>query len=82
LKKPFGCVATDLSTGTDKMKRKTQNYFEIGQEVWLTEGSVFYAIRASSAIPMIFTPVRDPKRSTPTHSEWLLGNITMIYFVI
>ena len=39
---PFGCVATELSTG---------------REVWLREGSVAAAVRASCALPGIFTPV-------------------------
>ncbi len=47
---PFGAVATDLDTG---------------QEVWLQKGSVLQAVRASVALPGLFTPV---------HSEhqWLL----------
>lgn len=40
---PFTAVATDL----DK-----------GEEVWLREGSLFEAIRASMAAPMVFTPHR------------------------
>jgi NTE family protein len=40
---PFGAVATDLATG---------------QEVWLREGSVSEAVRASIAIPGMFQPVR------------------------
>lgn len=39
----FGAVAADLGTG---------------EEVWLTEGSVLEAVRASSAIPVIFHAVR------------------------
>ncbi|MEE2690283.1 MAG: patatin-like phospholipase family protein [Pseudomonadota bacterium] len=39
----FGAVAADLGTG---------------EEVWLTEGSVIEATRASSAIPVIFHAVR------------------------
>ena len=39
---PFGCVATDLATG---------------REVWLREGSVAGAVRASIAVPGLFTPV-------------------------
>ncbi len=38
---PFTAVATDI---------------ENGKEVWLSRGSLFDAIRASIAIPMIFTP--------------------------
>jgi NTE family protein len=40
---PFGCVATDLGSG---------------REVWLRDGSVFDAVRASVALPGLFTPVR------------------------
>jgi len=40
---PFTAVATDLATQ---------------REIWLTEGSLFDAIRASMAIPMVFTPHR------------------------
>jgi NTE family protein len=39
---PFACVATDL---------------ESGREVWLREGSVAAAVRASIALPGLFTPV-------------------------
>ena len=39
---PFACVATDLA---------------IGHEVWLREGSVAAAIRASIALPGLFRPV-------------------------
>jgi NTE family protein len=42
LKKPFVCVATDLNTG---------------HEVWLREGSLIEAVRASYAIPGLFPPV-------------------------
>jgi len=42
LQLPFGCVATDLATG---------------REVWLREGSVADAVRASIALPGLFTPV-------------------------
>jgi NTE family protein len=42
LKRPFVCVATDLNTG---------------HEVWLREGSVIDAVRASYAIPGLFPPV-------------------------
>lgn len=39
----FTAVATDI---------------ESGKEVWLTEGSLFDAIRASIAVPMVFTPFK------------------------
>jgi NTE family protein len=39
--KAFGCVATDLATG---------------REVWLREGSVIDAVRASIALPGLLTP--------------------------
>ena len=39
---PFACVATDLATG---------------REIWLREGSVARAVRASIALPGLFTPV-------------------------
>lgn len=42
LGKPFACVATDLETG---------------HEVWLREGSVAAAVRASIALPGLFAPV-------------------------
>lgn len=42
LKFPFGCVATDLATG---------------REIWLREGSVAAAVRASIAVPGLFQPV-------------------------
>ena len=35
---------------------------ESGKEVWFTEGSLFDAIRASIAIPLVFTPVTSGKR--------------------
>ena len=38
---PFGCVATELETG---------------REVWLRQGSVPDAVRASAAVPGLFTP--------------------------
>lgn len=40
---PFGCVATVLGTG---------------REVWLREGSTLNAIRASMALPGVFSPVK------------------------
>jgi NTE family protein len=43
LKKDFACVATDLNTG---------------EQVVLNEGSLIEAVRASSSIPAIFTPVK------------------------
>lgn len=43
LPKPFACVATDL---------------ENGREVWLREGSVASAVRASIALPGLFKPSR------------------------
>ncbi|HET9736178.1 MAG TPA: patatin-like phospholipase family protein, partial [Burkholderiales bacterium] len=42
LQLPFGAVATELTTG---------------REVWLREGSMFDAVRASIAIPGVFSPV-------------------------
>ena len=39
---PFGCVATDLQTGA---------------EVWMRKGSIAEAVRASIALPGLFTPV-------------------------
>ena len=42
LSKPFGCVATELTSG---------------REVWLREGSVVDAVRASIALPGLLTPV-------------------------
>lgn len=42
LNKPFAAVATELATG---------------REIWLKEGSVTKAVRASIALPGIFTPV-------------------------
>ncbi|GAB5387283.1 MAG: patatin-like phospholipase family protein [Alphaproteobacteria bacterium] len=43
LDRPFGCVATDLSTG---------------RPVWLREGDVLQALRASISLPGMFLPVR------------------------
>ncbi len=44
---PFGCVATDLASG---------------REIWLRDGSVVAAVRASTALPGLFTPInRDGK---------------------
>lgn len=40
---PFGCVATDLANG---------------REVWLREGSLVAAVRASTAVPGLLAPVR------------------------
>lgn len=42
LDRPFACVATELETG---------------REIWLRDGSVSAAVRASIAIPGLFTPV-------------------------
>lgn len=42
LERPFGAVATDLASG---------------QEVWLQSGPVLEAVRASIALPGLFTPV-------------------------
>ncbi|WP_297528428.1 patatin-like phospholipase family protein [Thiohalobacter sp.] len=47
LDRPYGAVATDLFSG---------------QEVWLNEGSLYSAIRASIALPGLFTPVRQDER--------------------
>jgi NTE family protein len=44
---PFGCVATDLANG---------------REVWLRDGSVASAVRASCALPGLFTPVLREER--------------------
>jgi NTE family protein len=41
LDRPFACVATDLATG---------------REIWLREGSVAAAVRASIALPGLFSP--------------------------
>ncbi len=43
LPKPFGAVATDLQTG---------------REVWFQSGSLLEAVRASIALPGLFSPVR------------------------
>jgi len=43
LAKPYGCVATELSTG---------------REIWLREGPVIDAVRASVALPGLFTPAQ------------------------
>lgn len=47
LQKPFACVATELATG---------------REIWLREGSVAAAVRASIALPGLFRPVRHEGR--------------------
>lgn len=44
---PYGAVATDLQTG---------------REIWLQKGSVFDAVRASIALPGLFTPARHDGR--------------------
>jgi NTE family protein len=41
LERPFACVATDLATG---------------REIWLRQGSVAAAVRASIALPGLFSP--------------------------
>jgi NTE family protein len=46
----FGAVATDLDTG---------------QETWLREGSMLAAVRASSGLPGLFSPVR-------YHGRWMI----------
>lgn len=43
LARPFACVATELNSG---------------REVWLREGSVIDAVRASIALPGLFTPAQ------------------------
>jgi len=47
LARPFGAVAADISTG---------------REVWLREGSMLDAVRASSGLPGLFTPMRNGGR--------------------
>lgn len=47
---PFGVVATELSSG---------------QEVWFREGSLYRAVRASVALPGLFTPVKH-------NEQWLV----------
>uniref|UniRef100_UPI003340A989 patatin-like phospholipase RssA n=1 Tax=Castellaniella defragrans TaxID=75697 RepID=UPI003340A989 len=47
LPKAYGAVATELATG---------------REVWLREGGVFDAVRASAALPGLFTPARRDDR--------------------
>lgn len=47
LPRPFGAVATELASG---------------QEVWLREGSVYQAVRASVALPGLMTPYRHNDR--------------------
>ncbi|HUU74133.1 MAG TPA: patatin-like phospholipase RssA, partial [Burkholderiales bacterium] len=42
LDRPFGAIATDLASG---------------REIWMREGSVFDAVRASISLPGLFTPV-------------------------
>ena len=55
LDKPFACVATDLQNG---------------REIWLQEGSLRAAVRASIALPGLFSPVQHEGR-------WLLdGGLT------
>ncbi len=50
LRLPFGAVATELDTGL---------------EVWMREGSVAEAVRASISLPGMFTPVK-------YHGRWLV----------
>ncbi len=50
LPRPFGAVATDLYTG---------------REVWLQDGSLLEAVRASIALPGLFSPVQ-------RHGRWLV----------
>ncbi|MDV3239536.1 MAG: patatin-like phospholipase RssA [Gammaproteobacteria bacterium] len=47
LKRPYGAVATELATG---------------QEIWFREGSLHQAVRASVALPGLFTPTRHEDR--------------------
>jgi len=47
LDRPFVAVATELETG---------------REVWLREGALIHALRASYALPGVFTPVKDDGR--------------------
>ncbi|WP_295538831.1 patatin-like phospholipase family protein [uncultured Pseudacidovorax sp.] len=47
LPRAFGCVATELATG---------------REVWLREGPVIDAVRASMALPGLFTPAQQDER--------------------
>jgi NTE family protein len=47
LELPFACVATELQTG---------------REIWLREGNVARAVRASIALPGLFSPVRERGR--------------------
>lgn len=47
LQKVYGAVATELSSG---------------QEVWFREGSMYHAVRASVALPGLFTPVKEDER--------------------
>jgi NTE family protein len=44
---PFGAVATDLYSG---------------EEIWLRQGSMLEAVRASSGLPGLFTPIRHQGR--------------------
>ncbi|MBZ0071239.1 MAG: patatin-like phospholipase family protein [Gammaproteobacteria bacterium] len=47
LRRPYGAVATELASG---------------QEVWFREGSLHKAVRASAALPGLFTPARHEDR--------------------
>jgi NTE family protein len=55
LSQPFGVVATDLSTGED---------------VWLREGSLLDAVRASAALPGILPPW--PRLRQDGTTQWLI----------
>jgi NTE family protein len=44
MQKVYGAVATELTSG---------------QEVWFREGSMYHAVRASVALPGLFTPVKE-----------------------
>lgn len=58
LEKPWGAVGTDLGTG---------------REVWMTEGSVLDACRASCAVPMVIQAFPYP---TPNGDRWLIDGAT------
>ncbi|MFZ1680332.1 MAG: patatin-like phospholipase family protein [Rhizobiaceae bacterium] len=48
LERPFVCVATELDTG---------------HEIWISQGALIPAMRASYALPGVFTPVRCNRRT-------------------
>jgi NTE family protein len=59
LSKPFGAVATELATG---------------REIWLREGKVLDAVRASIALPGLFTPVeRNGRNPVPVSLARAMG---------